>query len=138
MIRWLAIILLTICAHAAVAETLRVKVVVHANYLDTTITASGLRNIFMGAGSSSGFEPINLPIEHPARVVFNTKVIGLTESRIQSYWAQMRFSGRAKPPQELPSTESVINYIQNNPFAMSYVPIDTPLPENVVVIFSTD
>lgn len=130
-------LILLLMAHCALAEVNNVKVIVHADSANVSMSQNILRNVFMGAGSTSGFEPINLPVEHPARVVFNTKIIGLTESRIQSYWAQMRFSGRAKQPVELPSTASVIAFIQENPNAMSYVPADTALPENVVVVFQT-
>ncbi|GAC21788.1 hypothetical protein GARC_4851 [Paraglaciecola arctica BSs20135] len=57
---------------------------------------------------------IALPPESQTRVLFNTKMVGLTESRIQSCWAQMRFSGRKKPPTEL-TNETLVNSVFTKP-----------------------
>lgn len=73
-----------------------------------------------------------------ARFVFNTKIVGLTESRIQSYWAQMRFSGRKKAPLEFDSVESLLIYVQNNKDTITYLPADTAIPEGLTIIYKSD
>lgn len=79
---------------AARAQTERVLVVANTDDSDLQLTRLEVRNLFMGGDSS--LNAIALTPDNMTRVLFNTKVIGLTESRIQAYWAQMRFSGRKR------------------------------------------
>ena len=97
-----------------------------------------IRNIFMGNGGRMGLTPVALENTNRARTLFNTKVVGLTESRIQSYWAQMRFSGRMKPPAELESEAQVIDYVKNNKDAIAYITAEDVLPDGVKVLYSID
>ena len=89
----------------------------------------------MGANSTSGYKAVHLPVGDPLRITFNTKFIGLTESRIQSYWAQIKFTGRGTPPLELPSVAEIIKYLQANPHIAAYLPDDIELPEDLTVIY---
>ena len=116
------------------------SIVVVANTQDTSITLSRqeIRNLFMGGALSYDLRAIALPPENQTRVLFNTKVVGLTESRIQSYWAQMRFSGRKTPPTELTSETLVIEYLQNHPGTIGYLPADTKIPDGLTVLFQVN
>ena len=69
--------------------------------------------------------------------IFNAKIITLPESRIQSYWAQMRFSGRMTPPKEFDTLEAMLAYISNNKGAVGYIPAETELPEHLTVIYES-
>ena len=113
------------------------SIVVVANTQDTTIQLSRqqVRNLFMGGTLSYELRAIALPPQNQTRVLFNTKVVGLTESRIQSYWAQMRFSGRKKPPTELTNVTLVIEYLQSHPGTIAYLPADADIPANLTVLF---
>lgn len=112
------------------------SIIVVANIQEDSLELSQqeIRNLFMG-GQSHSLTAVTLPPKNQVRVLFNTKVIGLTESRIQSYWAQMRFSGRKKPPQELPSEEKLINYLLTNINSVSYLSSNTPIPKGLKVIY---
>lgn len=116
------------------------SIVVVANTQQKSIKLSRqeIRNLFMGAALSYDLRAIALPPDNQTRVKFNTKVIGLTESRIQSYWAQMRFSGRKKPPTELSSEILVIKYLQSNPGSVSYLSVDTQIPDGLTVVFQSN
>jgi hypothetical protein len=116
------------------------SIVVVANTKDTSIkpTRQQIRNLFMGSALSYDLRAIALPQENRTRVLFNTKVVGLTESRIQSYWAQMRFSGRKIQPKVLTSEALVIEYLQNNPGTVSYVSSDVEIPDNLTILFQID
>ena len=46
----------------------------------------------MGRASNPGLNAIVLSPDNLPRILFNAKVIRLTEARIQAYWAQMRIS----------------------------------------------
>lgn len=96
-----------------------------------------VRNLFMGGASENALFPVSLKPDSKPRIIFNTKVIGLTESRIQSYWSQMRFSGRAKPPREFATVEELLSYLAENKGAIGYVPVNVPLPKHLTVVYST-
>ena len=71
------------------------------------------------------------------RSIFNAKIITLPESRIQSYWAQMRFSGRMTPPKEYGTLEAMLAYIANNKGAVGYIPAETELLDHLTVIYKS-
>jgi hypothetical protein len=100
-----------------------------------TLNRQEVRSLFMGGARRYDLTVVALPPEHPTRVIFNTKVIGLTESRIQSYWAQMRFTGRKKPPMNLADETKLLDYLQATPNAVGYISADTPIPEGLKIIF---
>lgn len=105
---------------------------------DLQLSKREARNLFMGANLGHDLEVVSLPKGHLARVTFNTRVVGMTESRIQGYWAQMRFSGRRTPPRELADVQSIINYLRETPGAVSYLPASSPIPDNLTVLFTTN
>jgi hypothetical protein len=119
--------------HAKASDS--IMVVANTSYAEIKLTRQEIRNLFMGGVLSYELRAIALPPENQTRVLFNTKVIGLTESRIQSYWAQMRFSGRKKPPTELNSVTLVIQYLQSNPGTIAYLPGDIEIPDGLTVLF---
>ena len=90
----------------------------------------------MGGALPYNFEAIALPPENQTRVLFNTRVVGLTESRIQSYWAQMRFTGRKKAPKEVASEKAVLEYIKSHPGAVGYLPAGVSIPDELTVLYS--
>lgn len=94
-----------------------------------------LRQIFMGGGLSRKYKAINLPAGHPLRKEFNTRVIGLTEARIQSFWAQMRFTGRSEAPEEASSVQQTLVILEKSPNTIAYLPADAMLPDNLVIIY---
>ncbi|MDU0353507.1 hypothetical protein RS130_05810 [Paraglaciecola aquimarina] len=119
------------------ADDKAIMVIANTQNADIQLTRQQVRNLFMGGVLSYDFVPIALPTDNQARVLFNTKVVGLTESRIQSYWAQMRFTGRKKPPLELQNERLVIEYVMNNQGAVCYLPADVPLPEGLTVLYTS-
>ena len=131
-----AILISLASSHARSANA----IIVVANIQDTSITLSRqeIRNLFMGGALSYDLRAIALPPENQTRVLFNTKVVGLTESRIQSYWAQMRFSGRKTPPTELASETLVIEYLQKHPGTIGYLPADVEIPDGLTVLFQVN
>lgn len=100
-----------------------------------TLTRQEVRNLFMGGALPYQLQAVSLPPQHQLRVLFNTKVIGLTESRIQSYWAQMRFSGRKKAPLELDNQELLLEYLTQREGAVGYISSSEPIPTGLTVIY---
>ncbi|WP_339770620.1 hypothetical protein [uncultured Paraglaciecola sp.] len=113
-------------------------VIVVANTADKSIKLNRqqVRNLFMGGAVPYELEAVSLPPDNQTRVLFNTKVVGLTESRIQSYWAQMRFTGRKRAPKEINSESLVLEYIENTAGAVGYLPEGTSIPDNLTIIYT--
>lgn len=132
---WMFLTLLTISA-ASYAEGL----IIVANTADTdlSIKKREVRDLFMGNNSNIELTPIALAPTNPTRLLLNTKVVGLTEARIQSYWAQMRFSGRNKPPQAFDSIEAAVEFLLANNDTVLYLPADYELPEGLIVIYRSE
>lgn len=97
-----------------------------------------IRDIFMGNNSQLSLQPIALAPSSSTRFLFNTKIVGLTESRIQSYWTQMRFSGRRRPPKEFDSIEKVLDYLKNTPDSIAYIPSGTEIPTELTIVYQVD
>jgi hypothetical protein len=113
-------------------------IIVVANAADKSIKLNRqqVRNLFMGGAVPYELEAISLPSNNQTRVLFNTKVVGLTESRIQSYWAQMRFTGRKRAPKEIDDESSVLEYLKNNEGAVGYLPAGISVPDSLTVVYT--
>lgn len=131
----LCLLTMVLYSSSSVGEENAIKVV--ANVQDSSIQLSRqqVRNLFMGGKLPYDLTAISLPPNSHTRVLFNTKVVGLTESRIQSYWAQMRFTGRKKPPTELSSELLVLEYLQTHPGTVAYLPADVQVPAGLTILF---
>ncbi|MFS1704883.1 hypothetical protein [Alteromonas sp. AMM-1] len=108
--------------------------------LDTqlnNVNKTMLRNLYMGNLGLGDITPIALAPGELARSVFNVRVVGLTESRIQAYWAQMRFSGRKQRPIEASDPAEAILMVQSTVNTIAYVPAGTVLPKDVKIIFTS-
>ncbi len=114
-----------------------IVVVTNSQNKNLNLSRQEIRNLFMGGALSVDLKAVALPAENHTRVLFNTKVVGLTEARIQSYWAQMRFSGRKKPPVELNSEAKVLQYLKENPESVGYISADAQLPDGLTVLFKS-
>lgn len=138
MKRIILIISLIVNCNLIQAKTIdHVMVITHQNSSVNSISRSQLRNLYMGNPSLANMTPILLPHGEIARSIFNVRILGLTESRIQAYWAQMRFSGRQRRPQTAKSIEELILMIASSKNTIGYVPEDTLLPAGIKVIYRT-
>jgi hypothetical protein len=123
----------------ALADTkYEVVVVANTDLAPLSLSRQEVRSLFMGAALTYDLTPINLPPKNHTRIMFNTKVIGLTESRIQSYWAQMRFTGRKTAPKELADEPEVIEYLLTNPGGISYLSAHTGIPQGLTVLYRSN
>ena len=112
----------------------QLKIVANTLDKDLVLSKQQLRYIYMGGAISRQYSAVNFPVSSPLRVNFNTRVVGLTESRIQAYWAQMRFTGRNKPPIEFDTPTEVVEYLLKEENAVAYLPSDLPIPEELTVL----
>ncbi|TMP05817.1 hypothetical protein CWC11_09445 [Pseudoalteromonas sp. S3178] len=128
--------ILFVCTKAYADNIDNTKVIIVVNTTDKALTFSKqqIRHIYMGGAMSRQFKAINLPAGNPLRIDFNTKMVGLTESRIQAYWAQMKFTGRSKPPVEFSTTKEVIEYLMAVENAVAYLPSGIKIPDELTVV----
>ena len=131
-------ILLTGAAPVQTQTEERVLVVANVADRDLQLTQREVRSLFMGRGNNPALNVIFLTPDNLTRILFNTRVMGLAESRIQAYWAQMRFSGRKRPPREFENEAAALRYVLANEGAVGYFSQDTPLPEGLVVLYRSD
>ncbi|WP_017446120.1 hypothetical protein [Gayadomonas joobiniege] len=82
-------------------------------------------------------EPVDLADSDTLKADFYYKLTGLSVSRVNSYWARLRFTGRYLPPYQVANHESVLAYVANNTASIGYVQLTTgrPLPAKVKVVY---
>ena len=66
-------------------------------------------------------KPLNLKQGHYLRDEFNSEFLSKTESQLSRYWSRLRFSGKAKLPQEANTVEEVKALVANNPNLIGYI-----------------
>jgi|TARA_R110000744_G_scaffold82361_10_gene161955 hypothetical protein len=130
-----SLIISIVIGFPAAANT-SIVVVANTDNKKIQLNRQQVRNLFMGGALPYDLEAIALPPDNQTRVLFNTKVVGLTESRIQSYWAQMRFTGRKTAPKELNSERVILDYLKNNEGAVGYLPESLSLPKELTIIYT--
>lgn len=113
-------------------------VVANIDQTGVNLTKQQVKSLFMGSTIGYNFNVATLPPSSLVRVNFNTQIIGLTEDRIQSFWAQMRFTGRKTQPKQIENLESLLDYVKNTPGAVTYLPSTVVIPTNLKVIYTTD
>ena len=102
------------------------------------LTKQQVKSLFMGSSLGYDFTVATLPPSSLVRVTFNTQIIGLTEDRIQSFWAQMRFTGRKTPPIQIDTLESLLEYVISTPGAVTYLPANVAIPDSLQVLYQTE
>ena len=124
-------------AFAAFASE-RIIIVTHSDNTGVRLSREQIRNLFMGASVGRDLQPVALPPGNRTRSLFNIKIVGLSDSRVQSYWAQMKFTGRRPPPQIVNSEKAMVQYLLDTPDSIGYLTADTDLPDDLIVIYATD
>ncbi|MCU4675797.1 hypothetical protein N7931_09140 [Catenovulum sp. 2E275] len=105
----------------AVSELLIVTAKTHK----IELTRQQIKQLYLGARLSidgMNLQPLALPVGNKWRTVFNTKVMGLNEARIQSYWAQMNFTGRRTAPAEINTVNKLVENVLAIPGTLAYLP----------------
>lgn len=108
------------------SAALSAEVVVIGNLAnDMQLDASDVRKIYLGKTKElpNGERAIkyDLPKGAEAREEFRKRVLGKTESRLNSYWARMQFSSKGQPPEALSSAEAVKQAVSENGNAIAYL-----------------
>ena len=79
------------------------------------------RTQFLPTGSK--VKPIDYPADSNHRAHFYYALTGKNIADIDAYWARLRYSGRASPPQSLASEEEILQRLQLHKSAIAYLPM---------------
>ncbi|GLR72123.1 hypothetical protein [Agaribacter marinus] len=69
-------------------------------------------------------KPVDFPAETEVKSDFYTLLVNQSESRIQSYWSRLYFSGRAQPPHQSKSVDEVILRVTKDVSTLAYIPAE--------------
>jgi ABC-type phosphate transport system substrate-binding protein len=116
----------------------RIVIVTHSDNAGVRLSREQIRNLFMGASIGRDLQPVALPPGSRTRSLFNIKIVGLSDSRVQSYWAQMKFTGRRPPPQIVSSEKAMIQHLQDQTDSIGYLTADAEIPDDLIIIYTTD
>jgi len=94
-------------------------VVVNAKSPTTSISKDQIAQYFLG--STSTFTPIDLAEGSPIRVEFYKTITDKDPSQVRAIWSKLVFTGKAKPPKQMSSSEEVKKMVGSDINAMGYM-----------------
>ena len=119
----LAAALLAVPCHAALAADM--VVIVSARSQVQSLRPDQVADIFLG---QSGHFPdgavavaLDQGIGSPLRNTFYARVMSKSPALLKAYWTKMIFTGRGKPPRELPDSAAVRKEVAANPALIGYI-----------------
>ncbi len=136
MVKFKTFIVLLLFVGPVIAEGSTLYVVSNGIQINS-LEKKRIKQIYMEGGWME-IKPLSLAQGHKLRTIFNSNIIGLTESRINSYWAQMTFSGRATPPKEFDNLKDLMSHLINCPGCIAYLPSDITIPKPLNVVYTLE
>lgn len=88
-------------------------------------------------GRSTELTPLDLPESNPVRQFFYKKATDRDAAQVKAVWARINFTGRGKPPKELPDATAVKKAVAADPKAIGYI-LKSDVDSTVNVILSLD
>ena len=96
-------------------------------------------------GKSKSIKPVgkvtlmDWPKDSNERKDFYKKLLNKSPAQVNSKWASLAFSGKAKPPKEISdiSEEAISQWLEKNPKGLSYAPSDL-VPEGVNIVLTVN
>jgi ABC-type phosphate transport system substrate-binding protein len=111
---------------------------VRATALKRSLTQDEVREIFLAKRKRIEEwrpEPVDQASSEEIRKRFYQLVVGKGPAEIQTYWAEMVFSGKAKAPRSVGNGAGVVRHITANPDAIGYLSSDTPEAKELGVVY---
>lgn len=108
-----------ICASSAYAED--VVVIVNKNSSLNKLTRKEVVDVFLGRKRTDAILPMDFPIDAVERDQFYSRLTGKSSSEMNSYWARLKFTGRATPPTLMKSRTEAEKMLNDNLNAVTYM-----------------
>jgi ABC-type phosphate transport system substrate-binding protein len=103
----------------------KVVVVVSAESSVTEMPRLHLADLYLGRTSrfpnGEPAEPIDQEPASPARAAFYHTYLGRSPAEIKAHWSKIIFTGRGRPPKDVPTGEDVRELVADNPRAIGYI-----------------
>lgn len=119
-----AVLGLALCLAANVACA-DVVVVVSAKNPTTALTSDQAAEIFLGKNTAfpggSAAVPLDLAEGSPLRDEFYAKGAGKSAAQLKAYWSKQIFTGKGRPPKELPGSSDVKKAVAGDANAIGYI-----------------
>jgi hypothetical protein len=94
----------------------------------TSLSQKQVMSLFLGRAQflpgGSRVKTFDYPADSPMRAGFYQSLTGKNIADIDAYWARLKYSGRASPPQALDNAEAIIKKVSEQKGALSYLPSD--------------
>lgn len=120
------------------AESGRILVVVNQGNTIDSMTRSEVIDIFMGRynafRSGEAAVPIELKGDNELKAIFYEQLVGMSLSRINSYWSRLRFSGRKRGSVQFQSKNELFDYVMTDSSAISYI-MPSELRDGMKVVY---
>lgn len=120
--RILAALALSLAAGNAAADLV---VVVSARSPVVSLRAAQVADIFLGQAGrfpdGSEAVPLDLALGSPLRTEFYVKVAARSPHLMKAHWSKMIFTGRGRPPKEVPNSAAVRKMVADNPALIGYI-----------------
>lgn len=126
--RWFLALILLLLPTLGNAQETRVAwiVVVNTQSEVESLSQKQVMGFFLGRSkflpSGAKVKAIDYPVDSEFRSAFYTALTGKNIADIDAYWARLRYSGRATPPQPLADSEEIIQALQQQVSAIAYLP----------------
>lgn len=101
-------------------------VVVNQNIDLKSLSQKQVMSLFLGRAqflpTGSRVKTIDFPVDSQTRADFYRSLTGKNIADIDAYWARLRYSGRASPPQALEDSDAIMAVVRQQEAALAYLP----------------
>ncbi len=119
------LLLFLACSYTSIAMANDIAIVTHVENTNERITKAEAVNIFMGRFRQYPNGQRAKPYDNnSSKNTFYKKLINKSPAEVKAYWARLIFSGRTLPPKSLKDSTTVIEKIQSDKQAISYIPLN--------------
>jgi hypothetical protein len=100
-----------------------IAIITNINNSNSQVSLSEAINIFMGRYRRFSDGSKAIPIDNDSiKNKFYMQLVNKSPSEIKAYWATLIFSGRTQPPKIMVDSSKVINAVEQETQAITYIP----------------
>lgn len=124
-------------SHAVSQSSLRFVVIANASVPEKMLDVDALRMIFLRKrltwSSGQNVVPINQPPGSPARLAFDSTVMGFNAEHTARFWIDARIRSGTQPPATAPTDAMVLRFVATLAGSIGYVAAERVSPDQKVV-----
>jgi len=117
--------LVTVCACLVALPSFSGQVIIVHPSNNASISITDIQRLYLAKKKTFSDGAIALPLNQagstPARVNFDSSVVGKTEAQMKSYWAKLIFTGKEAPLREFGGDPEIMELVAKNPSTIGYI-----------------